>query len=266
MRLSRALAGLILLVSAPSAAELAPAPPPPASAAPPACFPACRDGFMCHSGQCISRCNPACPDNLECVDGRRCEPPASRAPRPYEPPVPPQKNFAELSHALLGFRWGLPGSVATDGASGDLDHTLGFNLRADAPVAKYLLLGPMLQLGSWRADVTPPASHDYYVDLDLVLRLRAPITTARFDYQLWIGAPLGVSLDVLGGDSSASTLGVGWNTGVLAGGAVHFSRKLGVFAELGWQQHRFAHGRDAGPDLDFELRQTLLNLGLVVRN
>jgi len=222
---------------------------------------------MCHDGKCISRCNPPCADGLECVDGRRCEPPLpTRAARPYEPPLPPQKEFAELSHALLGFHWGLPGRLRVDGAERDLDHTFGFNLRADAPIAKYVLLGPMLQLGSWRADVSPPAGHDYYVDFDLVLRLRAPITTSRFNYQLWVGAPLGLSLDVLGGSANDAKLGFGWNYGVLAGGAVHFTRKLGVFAELGWQQHRLTHDRDVGPDLDFELRQTLVNVGLVVRN
>lgn len=186
--------------------------------------------------------------------------------RPYEPPLPREKDFAELSHALLGFHFGFPGSLQLDDRAAELDHTLGFNLRADAPIAKYVLLGPMLQLGSWRADVTPPAGHNYYIDLDLVLRLRLPLATPGFNYQIWFGAPLGITLDVLGSSSENAKLGIGWNTGVLAGGAVHFSRKLGVFAELGWQQHRMAHDRDVGPDLDFALKQTLLNLGFVVRN
>jgi hypothetical protein len=240
--------------------------PPPAAA--PACFPACREGFTCHQGQCVSLCNPACPAGLECVEGRRCEPPLpqSTAGRPYEPPPPPVKEFEERSHTLLGFHLGLPGSLDTDGRGQNLDPTLGFNLRADAPIAKYVLLGPMLQLGSWRPDVSPSAGHNYYVDLDLVLRFRVPMTTSKLNYQLWLGMPIGISVDVLGGDYPDANVGLGWNIGVLFGGAVHFTPKFGLFGELGWEQHRISHSQDPEADLDFKLQQACLNLGIVVRN
>lgn len=212
---------------------------------------------------------------MECVEGRRCEPPlpqSSRA-RPYEPPPPPVKGFEDRSHTLLAFHLGLPGNVTTEDGQTDgiasrertLDTTLGFNLRADAPLAKYVLLGPMLQFGSWRPDVTPEADHNYYVDLDLVLRFRLPITTSDLNYQLWLGMPVGVTFDVVGGDSDTN-LGLGWNIGVLFGGAVHFSPKFGLFGEVGWQQHRISHSRDPLPDLDFKMQQACLNLGIVVRN
>ena len=262
--------------SAPAAAPVAPAPSA-AQASAAACFPACRDGFTCYSGQCVSLCNPPCPSGLECVDGHRCEPPlpGSTNARPYEPPAPPVKEFEERSHALLGFHLGLPGSLSTDGAAHDLDTTLGFNLRADAPVAKYVLLGPMLQFGSWRQSepdrtaagvAGPDPQHNYYVDLDLLLRFRAPITTSKLNYQVWVGMPIGLSVDILGDDSVASSVGLGWNIGVLFGGAVHFSPKFGLFAEAGWEQHRIAHSREKAPDLDFKLQQAVLNLGIVVRN
>lgn len=289
LRLASAPGLLAMLYSggifAQTAAGTAPAPAPaPASAAPAtgssapasssapanadarACFPACRDGFTCYQGQCVSLCNPACPAGLECVEGRRCEPPVPGArSQPYEPPPPPQKKFEELSHTLLGFHWGVPGRVSTDGSDGDADTTLGFNLRADAPIAKYVLLGPMLQFGSWRPTATPALSHNYYVDLDLLLRLRLPITTSTFNYQLWLGMPVGVSGNIPN-DTWDADLGIGWNIGVLCGGAVHFSPKFGLFAEVGWEQHRFQHSRDSAPDLDFALRQAMLNLGIVLRN
>jgi hypothetical protein len=171
-----------------------------------------------------------------------------------------------VSHSLLGFHVGLPGSVKSDERHGDLDTTLGFNLRADAPIAKYVLLGPMLQFGSWRPSTTSDASHDYYVDLDLVLRLRVPITTTQFNYQLWLGMPIGVSIDVLGDSEPYSSPGLGWNVGALFGGAVHFTRKFGLFAEVGWEQHRLTHTQDDGPDLDLKLQQACLNVGFIVRN
>jgi hypothetical protein len=268
------LSALLISGSAP-AQNAEPAPPAsPAPAAAPAaqqpaaaCFPACRDGFTCSAGQCVSLCNPPCPNGLECVDGRRCEPPLPGGTvRPYEPPPPPVKDFEDRSHALLGFHLGLPGSLGRDGRSQDLDTTLGFNLRADSPVAKYVLLGPLIQFGSWRPDTSPAAGHNYYVDLDLLLRFRAPITTSNLNYQLWVGMPIGLSVDVLGDDSAASSVGLGWNVGVLFGGAVHFSPKFGLFAETGWEQHRVAHTREKAPDLDFKLQQALLNLGIIVRN
>lgn len=272
LRLARALGLLALLSSGrglakESAAAPATASAPAEPAAAPACFPACRDGFTCHQGQCVSLCNPVCPAGLECVEGRRCEPPLPirGAARPYEPPPPPVKEFDQRSHTLLGFHLGLPGSLDTDGRAQDLDTTLGFNLRADQPVAKYVLLGPMLQLGSWRPDVSPAASHNYYIDLDFVLRFRAPITTSNLNYQLWLGMPIGLTVDILGGADEAS-VGFGWNVGVLFGGAVHFTPKFGLFAEAGWAQHRIAHSQDPLPDLDFKLQQGLLNLGIVVRN
>jgi len=278
LRLARALGLLALLSSgrglaqesaaAPAAAASRSPAAPPAPAAAPACFPTCRDGFTCHQGQCISLCNPACPAGLECVEGRRCEPPLpqSAAARPYEPAPPPVKGFDERSHTLLGFHLGLPGSLDTDGHGQDLDTTLGFNLRADQPVAKYVLLGPMVQLGSWRPDVSPEASHNYYVDLDFVLRFRAPITTSTLNYQLWLGMPIGLTLDMLGDGGPDTSLGLGWNIGVLFGGAVHFTPKLGLFAEVGWEQHRIEHSQDPLPDLDYKLQQALLNVGIVVRN
>lgn len=235
-----------------------------------ACYPACREGFTCLQGRCVSLCNPPCPAGLECVEGRRCEPPTpgSRAgDGAYEPPPPPVKTFQQRSHTLLAFHLGLPGNVERDGQELDAATTLGFNIRADEPVAGYLLIGPMLQLGAWSPDVTPEARRNYYVDLDFVLRLRLPITTAKLDYQAWLGMPIGITANVLGeSQDDVSTLGIGWNIGVLFGGAVHFTSKLGVFVEGGWLQHKMSHAGDVGPDLDFALRQWCLNLGLIVKN
>jgi hypothetical protein len=39
------------------------------------CVPACRTGFVCTEGQCVSSCNPRCPDSLTCVDGECVAPP-----------------------------------------------------------------------------------------------------------------------------------------------------------------------------------------------
>lgn len=174
--------------------------------------------------------------------------------------------FASRRHALLGFHLGFPGSLNRDGTAQDLASTLGFNLRGDEPLGDYVLLGPMLQFGSWRPAQPSGFGHSYFIDLDLVLRFRVPITTAKLNYQLWLGMPIGVSADLASKDFGPANPGIGWNIGVLFGGAVHFAPKFGLFGELGWEQHRLTHTRDGQSDLDLKLQQALLNLGIVVRN
>lgn len=185
----------------------------------------------------------------------------------YEPPAPREKGFAERSHTLLGFHAGFPGQLTQDGRELSSSSTLGFNVRGDTPLAKYVLLGPMLQLGAWSADVEPEPSRSYAIDLDLVLRLRLPITTSGPSYQLWLGMPVGLTIDILGDEvDHVAPYGLGWNIGVLLGGAVHVSSKLGLFAETGWLQHKLTHTADVGPDLDFVLQKWCVNVGLAVRN
>lgn len=36
------------------------------------CVPACRSGYFCHDGQCLSRCNPPCPAGSTCQDNGEC--------------------------------------------------------------------------------------------------------------------------------------------------------------------------------------------------
>jgi hypothetical protein len=36
------------------------------------CVPACREGFVCHAGDCISACNPACPADQQCTAEAEC--------------------------------------------------------------------------------------------------------------------------------------------------------------------------------------------------
>jgi hypothetical protein len=89
-----------------------------------------------------------------------------------------------------------------------------------------------------------------------------PITVNSTNLQFWAGVPIGITIDILGPTSpGVSEVGFGWNVGVLAGGAVHFTPKLGVFTELGWLQHKVTH--EADPSLYVRLSQWVWNIGLV---
>jgi hypothetical protein len=41
-------------------------------AAPAACIPECRNGFVCREGECVSACNPGCAENEVCNAKREC--------------------------------------------------------------------------------------------------------------------------------------------------------------------------------------------------
>lgn len=168
---------------------------------------------------------------------------------------------------MIGFHLGFAGNVERDDVESELVPTLGVNLRGDVPVARYVLLGALFQFGAWRADVDPAPNRNYYVDIDFFLRFRLPIVTESANFQVWAGVPVGLTLDFLGEDAAeASGFGIGWNIGALAGGAIHFSPKFGLFGELGWMQHRITHSADDGPDLDFRLGQWNTNMGFVLKN
>lgn len=36
------------------------------------CVPSCRDGYLCHQGQCIEACNPPCAQGEQCVGDGQC--------------------------------------------------------------------------------------------------------------------------------------------------------------------------------------------------
>jgi len=168
---------------------------------------------------------------------------------------------------MLGFHIGWGGTGERAGTETDLVTTLGANLRTDIPVVRYLLLGPLVQFGAWRPDVPGDSpTRDYYFDIDLFVRGRIPVELDSIGLQLWGGVPIGLTLSLLGSDSSRTldSFGVGWNVGLLFGGAVHFSKKFGMFVEAGWMQHRMSHARIEGEgSVGTRIAQGNVNFGFV---
>jgi len=267
-----------LMLAAPAAAQgepppgsapsggVSPAPQPTAPASD--CFPPCREGFVCSQGQCVSSCNPPCPAGQVCTAGSTCEPADATAAPAYDvpPPPPPKNNLGKRVHTMLAFHMGFGGSVEEDGTKTDLLTTYGVNVRTDFPVVRYLLIGPLVQFGAWRPEEPANITRDYYLDIDLFVRGRVPIELDSMGFQLWGGVPIGLTFSLLGEDHAQylDGFGVGWNVGVLFGGAVHFTKRFGMFAEVGWLQHRMSHDRQVGTGSDdFKLSQTNCNLGFV---
>jgi hypothetical protein len=187
-----------------------------------------------------------------------------------EPPLPPPlKPWEDRGFFMLGFHYGFSGDVETEvgpiASSSPLASTFGFNLRGDVPIERYLVLGPLFQFGAWRADLTPAPSRSYYVDADLYIRGRIPISAKSTNFQLWVGVPIGFTFHMLGPELlNVSGAGLGWNVGFMGGAAVHFTPKVGLFAEVGWVQHKVTH--DAEPDNYYvRIAQWILNVGFVFR-
>jgi hypothetical protein len=197
------------------------------------------------------------------------EPPPPGGEAIVEPPPPPLKGFDRRAHSLVGFHLGFPGSATLSNAEGDLATTYGFNLRSDIPVARYLLLGPLLQFGAWLPEIAgQDQNHHYYVDVDFYLRGRVPFDTPGVDFQLWAGIPIGLTVNILSGDvdPAVSGVGFGWNVGALAGGAAHFSKEFGLFSEFGYLQHKGRHSVEGADSIDFTLLQWVFNVGFVFKS
>jgi hypothetical protein len=159
----------------------------------------------------------------------------------------------------------LRGALALDdldlnGETTPTESVLGVNVRTDVPVAGYLLVGPMFEFGSYEPG--------YYFNLDFYARARVPIDAKSVQFQIWAGMPIGLTFSFLSGDFARNLEGfsLGWNIGVLLGGAVHFSRQFGIFTEGGWQQQRMTHDREGGGSLSITLKPWVWNVGFVFRD
>jgi hypothetical protein len=144
--------------AAPAPAASAPVPPAPATTTAPApapapaqCFPACRDGYLCDRGACISACNPPCPAGQACAGSGQCVSTQVAAPAPAPAPGgaygatgPADAGWARGA-AVFGYisgaviLGGTAGVVALNDSSTDDDaRTLGIvttlYLAASAPV------------------------------------------------------------------------------------------------------------------------------------
>ncbi|MFW5924995.1 MAG: hypothetical protein ACOC9O_02360 [Myxococcota bacterium] len=57
------------------------------------CVPACRSGYVCRQGECVSACNPPCDEGERCTASGDCEP-TEASPQPTPNPYGPQPEQA----------------------------------------------------------------------------------------------------------------------------------------------------------------------------
>lgn len=107
----------------PAAAD-APQPPATDATAPAAaeCFPECRKGYLCHQGQCVSRCNPRCADGETCLDDGICQ---AASPPPAATPALEAPATAAAEPAPAATTTAPPAADADDGDLGPQRWALG---------------------------------------------------------------------------------------------------------------------------------------------
>ncbi|MFW5924994.1 MAG: hypothetical protein ACOC9O_02365 [Myxococcota bacterium] len=59
------------------------------------CVPACRSGYVCRQGECVSACNPPCADGERCTGWAECEPARGAAEAPGSSHGPPSQQPAQ---------------------------------------------------------------------------------------------------------------------------------------------------------------------------
>ena len=143
-----------------------------------ACFPTCRDGYFCHEGQCVSKCNPGCDSDELCSNEGKCVLKQTAKETPQES----HKLYSISAKAGLVF----PTEIWVDHSiSFDTETSYGFGADFNYIVIPRLSLGVYLTLAN-----TVPAEADYtatYVSVGGSIRPRFSLGTIDFRPGFLIG-------------------------------------------------------------------------------
>ena len=142
------------------------------------CFPACRDGFLCHQSKCISACNPPCENGDVCTAQAMCVPRAAPAVRvettteksSTELHTPPPFINAEMRHNIrmkyrkiprLMFSSDIGGGTLKDSDIDEVSFHLGIGFRKNIVENFGVILRTDLLLGYWEDNTVAEADRSY---------------------------------------------------------------------------------------------------------
>lgn len=261
-----------------------------------ACFPACRDGHLCHQGNCISACNPPCAAGSHCTGQGICTAdtagqPATVGPQPQHqasPPVPPseqnapvppdawQPKFPEPEHlhpygtryytGLVGLQLSLGGTATVDTErSGGGTTSRDFDLDAAGALEATLLfritetfvLGPGIRL--MRTGFEGNNDSAGSLDLLAVPAFRFPAGTLEF----LLPIPVGLTFGGLPLDSEDAGTGAGFTIGFTPGIMTWLTPQLGLYGQVGATWHFRTYSDDVDSVLLF---RPVLTLGMTFSN
>lgn len=164
----------------------------------------------------------------------------------------------------------------------DLATTFGGSFLYEGADPGIFSMGILLRSLSWRRDVELIGDAGGLDDtprnvaFDLALSFRWRATFADEKAQLYVGVPVGITIDVLSGDFQGARsfdIGPGINLEGHLGFAWFLSQRIGLFVEAGYLFHNFFHGYRMESDASgaggsgkivYVLEQSVANLGMVV--
>lgn len=144
----------------------------------------------------------------------------------------------------------------------DLDATPGLHFHGDYAVHRYLSIGGLARMSWWEPDQWGATDRNFLFDL-------GPRIAGHYDWRDFrFYAALSPGLTISAIDDDASNIdnpAAGFTMSLtIAGAEWWFSRKLGLFTELGWVGHWFEHDTEVGNgQWEIGLSQGLFEFGLV---
>lgn len=225
------------------------------------CHPTCRQGFVCHDGECVSACNPACPEGTTCTAAGTCAPsavPAQPAPVVAPPPAATRRPLARRVRLDVYATTRVGGGYSVEG--GDL-HTMepgfGVGFRVEIPAGRFFALGPAFQFVSLLDD--PDDDRYALFAPGLWFKARRVFETRAGGIEIYLGIPVGFSGLRYPRDGGEEGGGYDFDRGAHVGalaGAQFFFGPFGILVEAGFHRD-FVFAPDAGRREYTQLQPTL---------
>ncbi|MEO7737576.1 MAG: hypothetical protein ABIS11_05555 [Candidatus Dojkabacteria bacterium] len=146
----------------------------------------------------------------------------------------------------------------------DLDATFGIRGHLDYQLHKYISIGGMVRMSWWEPDYFLAIDRSFLLDL-------GPRLIGHYDwrdFRFYGGISPGLTISAINDDGNSVAVdnpAAGFTLSLtLAGMEWWFSRRVGLFVELGWVGHWFEHDSDFNQgDLEVDLSQGLFEFGFV---
>jgi hypothetical protein len=144
----------------------------------------------------------------------------------------------------------------------DLEATFGLRGHLDYQVHRYVSLGGLVRMSWWEPEYTTSIDRSFLLDL-------GPRVIGHYDwraFRFYGGLAPGLTISAIDDDGiGVSNPAAGFTLSLtLAGMEWWFSRKAGLFVELGWLGHWFDHdAQRLQGDREFHLSQGLFEFGVV---
>ena len=236
-----------------------------------ACFPPCRSGYLCHpvKAECVQLCNPPCASDEVCTEAAECvakEPTTAAPTGASREPTTGDRRFRML---FLG-RFGLGGRLkvkfddffaGAGSAVGDARATLGFDLRFEKPVTKYVSVGGLIS-NYWFGP--EGGDRQYALDIAPFVKPRIPFRVGNQEAEVYLLFNIGGSLtsvefvDPTGFNLVDEVYG-GFNFGLAPGFQFFVADGFAIVFDVGYAFTWFKIGGDS--NLRWTLGQATVRVG-----